>query len=94
MYLVKTSITHNKYLTFWLKKDNNLISVKSAAEILSLNLAKNFRLLNFLIIGLCNFPVSSSFTLAQDLVFLSKYLSTIFANPQWHPSYSEFIAIS
>ena len=41
-YLVKTSITHKKYLTFRLKEDNVLISVKSAAQILPSNLAQNF----------------------------------------------------
>ena len=38
-YLVKTSITYNEYLTFQLKKDNGLISPKSAVQILPLNLA-------------------------------------------------------
>ena len=36
---VKTYITHNKYLTFLFFEDNYFISAKSAAEILSLNLA-------------------------------------------------------
>ena len=39
VYLVKTSITHNKYLTPQLKEDNDPISAKSAAQKLSLNLA-------------------------------------------------------
>ena len=38
-YLVKTSMTHNKYLRPQLKEDNDPISAKSAAQILSLNLA-------------------------------------------------------
>ena len=38
-YLVKTSVTHDKYLTFFFFEDNHSISAKSAAQILSLNLA-------------------------------------------------------
>ena len=38
-YLVKTSMTHNKYLTFLFLEENDYISVKSGAQILSLNLA-------------------------------------------------------
>ena len=38
-YLVKTSITHNKYQIFLFFEDNDHISAKSAAKILSLNLA-------------------------------------------------------
>ena len=38
-YLVKTFITHNKYLALLLKEDNYPISAKSAAQILSLPLA-------------------------------------------------------
>ena len=38
-YLVKTSITHNKHLTFLFFEDNDFISGKSAAQILSLNLS-------------------------------------------------------
>ena len=48
VYLVKTSITHNKYLRFLFLKENDPISVKSAAEILSLNLFIIFLLLNLL----------------------------------------------
>ena len=36
---MKTSMTHNKYLTFLFLKDNDPISAKSVAQILSLNLA-------------------------------------------------------
>ena len=53
-YLVKTSITHNKYLQAQLKEDNDPISAKSAAQILPLNLALTFLLLNFLITILRN----------------------------------------
>ena len=35
---VKTCITHSKYLTPRLKEDNDPISAKSAAQIVSLNL--------------------------------------------------------
>ena len=40
----KISITHNKYLAFRFLEDNDPISAKSAAQILSLNLAKTFLL--------------------------------------------------
>ena len=36
---METSVTHNKYLTFLLLEHNDPILAKSAAEILSLNLA-------------------------------------------------------
>ena len=38
-YLMKTFMTHKKYLTFLFLEDNDLISAKSAAQILSFNLA-------------------------------------------------------
>ena len=38
-YLVKTSMTNNKYLTFLFFEDNDPISTTSVAQILSLNLA-------------------------------------------------------
>ena len=38
-YIVKTSMTHNKYLIFLFLEGNHPISVKSPAQILSLNLA-------------------------------------------------------
>ena len=73
---------HNKYLTFLFLEHNDLISAKSAAQIISLNLASTFLLLNFLVTGLCNSSASYSFTLtptllvpiALDPVFLSKNL--------------------
>ena len=46
-YLVKTSITHVKYLTTRFLEDNDTISAKSIAQILSLNLAYTFLFLNF-----------------------------------------------
>ena len=67
---MKTSMTHNKYLTFLFLEDNDSISAKSAAQILSLNLAYTFLLLNFLIAGLRNSSASCSFTLIPDPVFL------------------------
>ena len=63
-------MTHNKYLTFLFLEDNDSISAKSAAQILSLNLAYIFLLLNFLIAGLRNSSASCSFTLIPDPVFL------------------------
>ena len=37
-YLVKASMTHNKYSIFLFFEDNGSISAKSAAQMLSLNL--------------------------------------------------------
>ena len=51
---MKASMTHNKYLTLLLFEGNNFISAKSAAKILSLNLAQTIVFLNFLITSLCN----------------------------------------
>ena len=51
---MKTSIMHNKHLTPQFLEDNDLISAKSAAQILSLNFAYILVLLNFLTTGLCN----------------------------------------
>ena len=67
-YLVKTSITHNQYLTFLFFEDNDAISAKSTAKILFSNVAYIFLYLNFLIIGLCNYLASFSFTLTPDLL--------------------------
>ena len=53
-YFMKTSIMHNKHLTPQFLEDNDLISAKSAAQILSLNFAYILVLWNFLITGLCN----------------------------------------
>ena len=71
-YLVKTSILHNKYSTFFY--DIFFISNNSAAQILPLNAKYTFLLLNFLITGLCNSSTSYVFTLIPDPVFLSKNL--------------------
>ena len=65
-YLVKTSLTHNKYLTFLLLENNDPISAKPAAQILSLNLTYTFLLLDFLVTGLCNSLANCSFTLTPD----------------------------
>ena len=64
--MVKTSIAHNKYLTSRVKEDNDSISTKSEAQILSLslNLVYNFLFKNFLITGLCNSWASTSFKFA------------------------------
>ena len=40
-------MTHNEYLTFLFLEDNDSISAKSAAQILSLNLAYTILLLDF-----------------------------------------------
>ena len=67
-------MTHNKYLPFLFLEENDSTLVKSAAQILSLNLTYTFLLLNFLITGLYNSLASYSFTLILDPVFLSKHL--------------------
>ena len=79
-----------------LKEDNEPISAKSAAQILSLNLllSETFLLSNFLITSLCNSWANTLFTVAPDPVFLSKNLYTPLANPLFYPSYLRFIAIS
>ena len=51
---MKSFITDNKYLTLLIFEGNNFVSAKSAAKMLSLNLAQNILLLNFLITSLCN----------------------------------------
>ena len=51
-YLLKISITHNKYLIPLLYLLNNSISAKSAPQILSLNVEYTLLFSNFLIIGL------------------------------------------
>ena len=53
-YIVETSPARNKYLTSLLKEDNDPISTKSFAQILSLNLVWTLLHLNFLIPGFCN----------------------------------------
>ena len=73
-YLVKATIKNNKYVTFLFFEDNVSISAKSAAKILSLNLAKAFLFLNFLVTGLSNSSVRCLFILAPDTVFLSRNL--------------------
>ena len=67
-------MTHNKYLTFLFFEDIGFISVKSTAQILSLNLAYYFLPLNFSVTGLCTFSTSCSFTVTPDHVFLSEKL--------------------
>ena len=76
---------HNKYLTLLFFVENDSISAKSAAQMLTLNLAQTFLLLNFLITGLWNSSASYSFTLISDPVFLSKVLWIILANALWYP---------
>ena len=61
-------MTHNKYLTFLFFEDSDSISSKSAAKILSLNLAWTFLFLNFLVTSLCSSSASYLFTLAPALL--------------------------
>ena len=70
MYLVKTSMAHNKYLTFLFFEDNDFTSAKSSAPKFFLNLAYTLLLFNFLSSGLCSSSASFPFTLIP--VFLSK----------------------
>ena len=80
-------MTQNKYLTPKYLKYYDAISAKSPAQMLSLNLAYTFLLLNFLITGLCNSIESTSFKfdilllIAPDPKLSSKNLYTILANP-------------
>ena len=67
-------MANNKYLTFLFLKDSDSILAQSAAQILSLNLAYAFLLLNFFVNGLCNYLACCSFTLISDPVLLSKNL--------------------
>ena len=69
-YLGKISVTHNKYLAPWFLEDDNSILAKYAAQILSLNLAQAFLLLNFLITSFCNFGAGSTLTVAPASFFL------------------------
>ena len=55
-------MAHNKCLTFTFLEDIDSITAKSALQILSLNLAYAFLLLNFIVTGLCNSSASYSFT--------------------------------
>ena len=71
---MKTSMTHNKYLKLLLFEENDSILAKSAAQILSLNLALAVHLLNLLLTGLCNSSAGCSFTFIPNPVFLSKNL--------------------
>ena len=73
----KTSITHNKYLTFSFLKDNDPIAAKSAAQILPLNLAQTPLLLSFLVTGLCHY--SAGFSLDSLLFCLSLSLLILFS---------------
>ena len=49
LYLIKTSITHNKYFTPQFSENNDPISAKFAAQMLSLSFAYTLLLLRFLI---------------------------------------------
>ena len=81
-YFAKTSITHNKYLTPQFLGDNDPISVKSAVQILHLDLEYTFLVLNFFVTDLCNSSsTSSTFAFKPDPVFLSNMLHSVLANP-------------
>ena len=71
---MKTSVTHYKFVIFLFFEYNDPISAKSTAQILLLNPASTFLLLNFLSTGCCNTSASCSFTLIADPVSLSKNL--------------------
>ena len=88
-------MAHNKYLTFLFLGDNDSISAKSAAQILSKS-PVDFSSFQFFNYGLCNSLVSCSFTFAITpiSVFLLENLYTILGNALWYLSYSGFIAIS
>ena len=64
---METSTPHTKYLTVSYFEDNDPISVKSAIQVLSLNLAETFLLLHCLNTGLCNSSAGCSFTLTPIL---------------------------
>ena len=64
-------MTHNKYLTFLFLEDNDPISARTAAQMLSLNLADTFLILSFLFTPLSNSSVSCSCTPTLDLISLS-----------------------
>ena len=73
------SITHNKNLNPLLNLLINCISTRSAPQILPIKGECTFLLLNFLIIGLCNYFANSlldifSFLTVPPEVFLSKNL--------------------
>ena len=92
-YSVKASMTHNEYLTAQFLEDNDPISAKSGAQILSLNFEYSFFFffffLNFLITGLRNSRASTSFavvpvslvTHVPNPIFLSKNIYTILPHP-------------
>ena len=63
-YLVKTYMTHNKYLTSQFLEEIDPILAKYAVQFLSLNVAYTLLLLKFLIIGLWNCWANNSFTFA------------------------------
>ena len=69
-YLVKASTTDKKNLTPSYLEDNDLISAKSSALVLSLNPAETFLPLKFLITSLCSSWVNSLYTFAPGPAFL------------------------
>ena len=73
-YLVKTSITYNKYLIFLFLEDNDSLSAKSAGQILSLYFPYTFLFLNFLLTELCNSSAGCYFTLTSEPAFLSNLI--------------------
>ena len=65
-------MTHTKYLKFLFFEDNDFILVKSAAQILSLNLEYTFLLLNVLVTDHIYSSASCSFTFIRILFFYEK----------------------
>ena len=91
VYLLNKSIAHKRYLiTLFFFLLNNRVSAKSTPHTLSLNCEYTFRLLNFLITGLCNSSAKillTSFVSLPEIVLLRgatfelKNLYTILAKP-------------
>ena len=71
-YLVEASITYNKYLTPLFLEDNDLISAKFTTQILSLNVAKTFLLLNFLPLVCVILELTIHLHLLPVLIFCQK----------------------
>ena len=67
-YLLKMSMTHNKNQNPLLYLLINCISTRSAPKILSLKDYYNLRLLNFLIIDLCNSATNCWFDIFSFLI--------------------------
>ena len=96
-YLVKTSFTNNKYLTFRLLEENDPISAKSAAQIVFESPVDSFSWI-LQLMDYITLQIVLQFTLPPDpgffFFFFVKNLQTILANALWYPSYLGFLAKS